>query len=272
MDSLTSPHTPMRSDASRVPEGSGAECHLRPFITDDGVNRRLHFGALDVQSDMRIDDPIALQMAYTRKMMAFLLFQPYPRQVVIVGLGGGSLTKFCHRQLRTTRITTVEISAEVIDLAQRFGLPASDTRMRIVHADAVEHFEATREWADVVMLDGCDEGGLAPAFCSEMFYRRVRMRLRPCGLLVVNLCGSESLMQTHERLITEAFNGQVIVQSIRNETNRIAFAFTDPWRKPDWSAMRVHAQQLARQHQLDFPGFARLLQQSYLKRTKRNAR
>jgi spermidine synthase len=53
--------------------------------------RHLHVGGRAIQSAMRLDAPDDLALAYTRAMMAALLFQPQPRDVVLIGLGGGSL-------------------------------------------------------------------------------------------------------------------------------------------------------------------------------------
>ena len=235
----------------------------KPFIVDDGTSRRLQFSELDLQSEMRIADPYALTIPYTRLMMGFLLFQPYPCHIVIVGLGGGSLTKFCHRQLRTTRTTTLEVNHHIISFRELFHVPAPDVRTRIVHADAFDYFANTKEWMDVVLFDGCDAEGTAPVFCNADFYQRVRRRLRPGGLLAANVCGSRSLMDAHEHLIRDAFTDQVIVAPIQVETNRVAFAFNAPWRKPDWNSIRFNARQLARQHQLDFPHFADQLERCY---------
>ena len=47
----------------------------RPFVFDNGLTRSLYFSLRYVQSSMRTRDPIALEFAYTRKMMSFLLFQ-----------------------------------------------------------------------------------------------------------------------------------------------------------------------------------------------------
>src|SRR5437868_13620943 len=51
----------------------------RPFMIDYGRTRNLFFSSSAVQSSMRLDDPLALIAAYTRKMMACLLFRPAPR-------------------------------------------------------------------------------------------------------------------------------------------------------------------------------------------------
>src|SRR6266436_3403362 len=58
----------------------------KPFILDCGALRFLHFDLDKVQSLMRCDEPDALCLRYTRKMMAVLLFNPQPRYILILGL------------------------------------------------------------------------------------------------------------------------------------------------------------------------------------------
>ena len=69
-------------------------------VFDDGKSRSLHFGTPARQSSMALDAPDRLQLPYTQAMMAFLLFQPQPEAVLMVGLGGGSMAKFLLRHER----------------------------------------------------------------------------------------------------------------------------------------------------------------------------
>ena len=70
----------------------------KPYVYDDAGVRRLHFDSAAVQSSMRLSDPYALDLSYTQAMMGFLLFSAEPRHILIVGLGGGSLSKYCHHR------------------------------------------------------------------------------------------------------------------------------------------------------------------------------
>jgi Spermine/spermidine synthase domain len=112
----------------------------KPFLVEDLEFRAMCF-SLDgsTQSEMRLDDPEALVSAYTRKMMGFLLFRARPQRILMIGLGGGSLVKFCHRHLPTTHITTVEIDAQVIALRPHFHVPPDDSRLRILNEDGVRY-------------------------------------------------------------------------------------------------------------------------------------
>jgi spermidine synthase len=98
--------------------GSGPDAP--PFVLDDGDFLPLHFTMSYVQSRMKVKAPFALALDYTRRVMTFLLFQPDPLNMEIVGLGGGSLTKFCYHELPHTKLTTIEINREVISMAPLF--------------------------------------------------------------------------------------------------------------------------------------------------------
>ncbi|MBL6750632.1 MAG: spermidine synthase [Nevskia sp.] len=254
---------PSGADRQHLPPARPQGNAPKPFMQDDGVTRALHFSAGFVQSEMCIEKPYALALRYTRKMMAFLLFRPLPKSVTIVGLGGGSLTKFCYHQLPRARITTVEINHDVIELSPLFHVPGESERMSIVHADAADYFAATPDRVDVILLDGCDANGIAPAFSDAQFYRNLRGRLRPGGVLVANLVGSVQVVELHVRLIAETFANQLIVQNVSREGNRVAFAFNDPWLPPDWAMIQLRAKRLQRRHGLDYPAFARRLRRTY---------
>src|ERR1700683_3025872 len=140
--------------------------------------------ALDgcTQSEMRIDDPYALVNEYTREMMGFLAFQPNPKQILIIGLGGGSLVKYCHRHLPTTRITAVEIDPDVLALRSQFLVPADDERLTVIQADRADHVAqmADRgERIDAILVDAYDHRGIAKAVVERSFIEDTRQILGP---------------------------------------------------------------------------------------------
>ena len=143
----------------------------KPFVMDDGKVRRLHFSLKLCQSEMRIEAPDELAIAYTRAMMGFLLFQPIPKHVVIVGLGGGSLSKYCYRNLARSRVTTVELMEGVIACRDWFLIPPDDERLKIVQADAADYFAGEPDRADAILLDQgpCNSEVLVKQVLGTMF-------------------------------------------------------------------------------------------------------
>lgn len=235
----------------------------KPFVHDDGHVRRLHFDFESTQSEMIIDDEYALTFAYTRKMMAFLLFNPHPAHVVIVGLGGGSLTKFCYQHLPRSRVTTLEIDERVIGLSPMFNIPPSDKRKRILHVDAAEYFRTGDEPADVVLIDGCDSDGTADIFCEPEFYEDLHRQLAPGGIVVVNLVGAKKRSRALKRTIENCFGSPPLALNLDEEKNQVLFAFNEPGKLHDWRQIKRQAEELAQQYGLDFPYFSRKLQSAW---------
>jgi spermidine synthase len=128
-------HSSIASLCGRVFNGT----YDKPFILDMDGERCLHFDLTAAQSAMDLDDPERLSLAYTRKMMAFLLFNHSPRRILMLGLGGGSLAKFCHRHLPSAAITAVEVNPDVIALRDAFLVPADDDRFRVVRAEGTHY-------------------------------------------------------------------------------------------------------------------------------------
>lgn len=264
---LLEPADADRADlARRIVEGT----YGRPFIVDDGVVRELYFRREIVQSGMRLDDPWALDFSYTRLAMAFLLFNPDPGRILLLGLGGGSLAKFCHRHLPKAGLTTVEIDADVIALRDEFLVPPDGPAFRVVHDDAAR-FVAREGGFDAIVLDCFDPEGYSPSVMTRAFFLDAKDALAKRGVLVSNLVGTKDERVAQLDLIRAAFGDNVVLLPDKEDGNLVAFVFRDPNFEPRWRWMAREAPALAARFGLDFPRFARKLERSrklrYLERT-----
>ena len=70
---------------------------LIEIVETDGV-RALHFGTQPRQSSMLINTPNELHSKYVRAMMAWLVFKEQPDNVLMIGVGGGLLSKYLLHQ------------------------------------------------------------------------------------------------------------------------------------------------------------------------------
>ncbi len=134
--------------------------HAKPFIHSTPTTKALHFSLSETQSRMDIRRPDALSLEYTRSMMGFLLFEPMPASIAMVGLGGGSLAKFCHRHLPQADIYVVEVNPHVIALRDEFLVPPDGPRFRIVPGDGADFVHKPPHLFNVLLVDGYDEHGL----------------------------------------------------------------------------------------------------------------
>lgn len=215
-----------------------------PEITvseEDGV-RYLHLGGDHIQSAMRIDEPEALELDYTRTMMAFLLFHPRPRECLMVGLGGGSIPKFMLQKLPSVRTRVVELNPAVVTAARGlFGVPGDSAKLRIELGDGAAAVHKMKEGCDVLFVDGFDDGDQVPALVSEEFYAAAYRALRAPGVMVLNFFGHDRRLDRYLRRIEAAFHGRVICLNAREDGNVIVFALKGGQREFQWEALKKSA-------------------------------
>ena len=84
---------------------------------------------------MLLSDPDQLHSLYARAMMAWLLFKDQPGEVLMIGLGGGSLAKFLLQRFEDCKIKVLEYRRGVVKIARsHFSLPL-DPRLKIKIGD-----------------------------------------------------------------------------------------------------------------------------------------
>lgn len=225
-------------------------------VTETRGIRHLQLGTQAIQSAMRISRPWDLELAYTRAMMAFLLFKPGPADVLMVGLGGGSLAKFIRKHRPDTRITAVEISPQVVSAARsHFFLPGDDERLQVILGDGAAYVSEHPGTADVILLDGFDAGNQVEDLATLEFYEACKRVLKPGGVLVVNLWGRDPGFVNYFSRLVAAFEGQVAWLPVMGKSNVIAFGVSgeDARSRP----VRAEIDKLGKKWGLDFVTFRR---------------
>jgi spermidine synthase len=183
----------------------------------------LHFNLWATQSEMRCHAPNELIVPYTRTMMGFLLFKPQPQKIVMIGLGGGSLAKYCYAKLPDASIVVAEVNPEVMALRDQFRIPPNEERFQVLCEDGAALVGKVSDCVDVLLVDGFDLHGQSAQLCTQRFYEDCYRSLAPEGLIVINLSIDDpNLEQSHARL-RRIFGNAVLVGS-PDGTNKVAFA------------------------------------------------
>ena len=185
-------------------------------FSDEGLIRHLHLGTPWIQGSMRTDAPLALVHEYIQRMLAWLLFveaDSVPkRQAMQLGLGAGSLTKYCHKVLKM-KTTAIELNPQVLMACRGwFKLPADNGRIRVILADAAPEIQKP-QWqgnVDALQVDLYDDDAAAPVLDSAAFYADCRSLLTPDGSMTVNLFGRSSGLQRSVDKIAVAFGADAI--------------------------------------------------------------
>lgn len=230
-----------------MPDDTAPAEHVRPFVYGDRNTKSLHFSICELQSRMRLDRPDALDVEYTRAMMGFLLFNGQPASIAMIGLGGGSLAKFCHRHLPQTRVTVVEINPHVVALRDEFHVPRDDARFRVVEGDGADFVRHAPQRFDVLLVDGFDYSGLPTRLSTQRFYDDCYQALAPDGMMVVNLHADHPELGLFIGRIERSFGANLFTVRVKREGNVIVFASRAPLvaRQPHalgkeaWSQLRA---------------------------------
>lgn len=201
-----------------------AKEHGVPEVRTSGSMRTLHFTGDQIQSRMSLLNPHALNLEYTRMMMGFLLFNPSPARITMIGLGGGSLPKFCHRYLVDACIDVVEIDPAVIALRDAFMVPPDDARFSIMQGDGAEYVADLSEATDVLLVDGYGPRGIAEVLCTQAFYNDCHAALSGSGMLVVNLHVEHPDYERFLDRIRASFGAAMFEVVDDDMTNSVVFA------------------------------------------------
>ena len=228
------------------------------YVTERFGVRSLHIGSDTIQSSMRLARPNDLELAYTRSMMGFLLFNQQPRRVLMIGLGGGSLAKFMYHRMSEARIEVIEVNPQVVTVARsHFHVPADDARFVVRTGDGAEWMMRPEVAADAIMVDGYDGESQVAELSSPPFYVACRARLATRGVLVVNLWGSDRRFNDYLQRIEAAFPSGTLCLPAEKPGNVIVFGFRDPLGSPPWEELTLKARALEARYGLEFDRFVR---------------
>lgn len=185
-------------------------------FSDEGPIRHLHLDSIWIQGSMDTRDPTRLVHEYIERMMAWTLFvEPDTvtrRQALQLGLGAGSLTKFCAKVLRM-KTTAIELNPGVLHACRGwFKLPADTAKMQVILADAAEEIRKSRWFGtvDALQVDLYDRDAAAPVLDSPEFYADCRRLLTDEGSMTVNLFGRSSSFDRSVDRIAAAFGREAI--------------------------------------------------------------
>lgn len=225
----------------------------------DGI-RALHLGSATIQSAMRIRDPFALELAYTRGMMCFLLFRTEVTQMLTIGLGGGSIAKYVHAYCPEINSRVIEVNPRIIQVARhQFYVPDNDERLQVIEADGLQFLAEHQETADVLMIDAFDSNGIPPDFCSQHFFDLCAKSLKPNGTLVINLWGSDKHFDVYLHRIEQSFFGNALILPTGRPGNIVVFGFKRAPADLRLSTLRTRARTLEKTHKIEFLQFVETL-------------
>jgi spermidine synthase len=137
-------------------------------------------GQLTEQSAMDLLHPERLVFLYERLMLTAFALVEEPRSALLLGLGGGAMSRHLQAYLPNCALAVVERDPAIIDLARRFF----HIDRPILAADAQEAVADARGAYDVILADLYDGRGMESF--EPGFWEDCARALKPGGCLAVN--------------------------------------------------------------------------------------
>ena len=240
--------SPARTLGSLEHEEESAFSTIR--VRRDGDVRALTFvrdnGQEAVQSRVNLNAPHILESPYARGMFASYLYQPEPRRVLIVGLGGGAMVRFLtHREPRV-QIDAVEIDPAVVRIADQYFGVRSGGNVRVHTADAVKFVESTADRYDLILMDAflrpssdTDTTGVPTRLKTLEFLGRLKRALAPGGVVAFNV-NEHASMADDIAAVAAAF-GHAAVYRCPPANNKVIIAVAGGMATDDDMRARVSA-------------------------------
>lgn len=158
-------------------------------------------GQFFLQSRLNLKTREAPVLIYSKMMLASLLFQSSPKRILMLGLGGGSISNVLHHVFPETHIDVVEVDSHVIDTCKRFFYLRESENYKVHAMDARIFIQSQigKSNYDLIFLDAFKSGSVPFHLKTGEFYQEIRKVLSPQGVVASNLYGRSNLQKPSDR-------------------------------------------------------------------------
>ncbi|MGY8649182.1 MAG: spermidine synthase [Verrucomicrobiia bacterium] len=168
--------------------------HNQITVEDKGGYRMLRFNG-SMETRLLIANPLLGHFEYTDYFQMPLLWNPKPKRVLVMGLGGGSTQRAFQHYFPTVHVDTVELDPTVAKVAKEwFGVKENKTH-KIHISDGRGYLRRNKERKyDAIMMDAYSSntyGSFIPYhLATKEFFQLAAEDLTVNGVLAYNVIGT----------------------------------------------------------------------------------
>lgn len=185
------------------------------FVVDERDLRHLRFDDINnaSQSTISLRDPKQVPMEYIRLAAIGLAYVEKPRQVLMIGLGGGTFTTLLWQVLPEVIIDAVEIDPIVFKIARKYFRVPDDPRYRVHIDDGLRFLESNEKLFDWIFIDAYSGSGIPAQLITKEFYLLTRSRLVETGIAALNLAVNDEVERSIIKTFASVFSNTVCYKS-----------------------------------------------------------
>jgi predicted membrane-bound spermidine synthase len=242
--------------AAMLKRGNGRIAHIETEYNDVFITKRQNQLVMSFQvkgwdyteSVANLTDPDDLPLRYAQVMTIATIYPDAPKKILMLGLGGGSISTYLGRFLPEAAITTVEIDPGVITAAKTyFGLRETE-RMRYRAGDGRVFLNRSKESYDLILLDAYRGGYVPFHLLTREFYTLVKQRLAPGGAAAFNVHDGSKLYASTIKTLGEVFPALDLYPTGMGEVIAVGAALP-----LDMATLERRAATLQERHSFRFP-------------------
>jgi spermidine synthase len=243
--------------AAMLKRANGRIAHIETEYNDVFITKRQNQLTMSFQvkgwdyteSVINLLDPDDLPLRYAQVMSIATIYPNEPKKILMLGLGGGSISTYLGRSMPEAAITTVEIDPGVINAAKTyFGLRETE-RMRYRAGDGRVFLNRNRELYDLILLDAYRGGYVPFHLLTREFYALVKERLAPGGAAAFNVHDGSKLYASTVKTLGDVFPTLDLYPTGLGEVIVVATASPAPGKE----ALERRAAALQERHGFRFP-------------------
>lgn len=196
------------------------------LVEDNGDLRCLRFNVKTSKSNQSClykSDPQQLVFNYTKLLFSGLLLIEQPKNILIIGLGGGTMSNTLHQLYPQSKITNVEIDPAVIKVArQYFGFFENQNVSSVVQDGRIfiKRAQIKKQQYDWIILDAFNGDYIPEHLLTQEFLQETKSLLSANGVLSANTFSISKLYAHESATYKEVFGDFYNVRNYKN-SNRI---------------------------------------------------
>src|ERR1700730_8951240 len=234
--------------AAMLSHADGQIAHLETEYNDIFINKRRTALTLAFQlkgydyteSVANLTDPDDLPVRYTQVMTVGVVYPPEVRRVLMIGLGGGSISSYLGRFMPDATIDTIEIDGGVISAAKTYFGIKETARVRYLEGDGRVFLNRHKETNDLILVDAFQGGYVPFHLLTKEFYTLLRQHLAPGGAAAFNVHDGTKLYASTLLTLHAVFASVHLYPSGEGEVATVVTA--EP--APDGTALAARAKSL----------------------------
>jgi spermidine synthase len=181
------------------------------------------------QSILDINNPLKLIFPYSQAMLLALLWITQPKNIYVIGFGGGTLPRILHHYFPNAIVESADIDATVVEVAQKFfGIQFND-RLKVAIQDGRQYLVEQNPTIkkDLIIVDaGFGSGYMPYPLVTQEFYQLCKTNLSNTGVVAIHLFHKQEFNAAAVKTIQTVF-AQVYICNL-DAGNSIAFATNAP--------------------------------------------